>query len=164
MRYRTGSPEERKEAELEFENNYRKIFNDKRLRDNTTLLVAKDSKNRIQGACLSSPCFMIPSSIDNTLWIDSLAVNKTYRNEQIASHLLDTTLNINKGTFTDVFLTGTNFAEKFYLKKGFIPLNPLNDGQFKLLEILSRRYDMNKYVIPFTKVLQPDKPRWYEII
>lgn len=165
MKYRVGTPVERRECELIGEYHYRDIFKDKRLRDNVTLLLAKDKNGRIQGACLSCPYYEIPGCVDNTLWIDSIAVNKTYRKENIAHNMLDITLDVNKHSFTDVFLTGTNFAEMFYKKFGFLSLNKNNPAQNAIIEYLCNiRYDINKYVIPFTKILQPDKPRWYETV
>ena len=164
MKYRTGTLLERKLSEAEFEKHYSDIFNNSELRDNTTLLLAKDSKNKIQGACLSSPYYEVPQSNKNTLWIDSLAVNDMYRKEHIASELLNTTLNVNKNSFTDAFLTGTIFAKGFYKRLGFKPLDRRNKAQKTVYDYLkSKRYDIPKYVIPFTKPLQKDKPRWYEV-
>lgn len=164
MQYRTVSLKEKKQREQESMKYYSDIFNNLKIRDNITILLAKDSKNNIQGACLSAPYTGVPGSEKTTLWIDSLAVNDKYRNVEIASELLNKTIEINKNSFTDVFLTGTLFAKNFYKKLGFKNLDRKNPDQKKVYNYLcAKRYDVPKYVIPFTKIIQPDKPRWYEI-
>ena len=161
--YSKGSLEQRLECEKDFYTRYLRIFKNPKLRDKSTILIAKDSNNNLQGACISTPYFEVPECLNTTLWIDSLAVNKKYRNARIASELLNKTIESNKETFTDVFLTGTISAKKFYEKMGFKILNKAHSAQKTVYDFLrNKRYDIPKYVLPFTKPIQNKKTRWYE--
>ena len=160
-KYKTGTLKERKETENEFEKYFLEIFNNKKIKDNITLLLAKNNKNRICGMCLSYPYLNMPDCTEDTLYIDSIAVNKKYRRTNIATKLLETVLNANKNSFTDAFLMGNVCAKNFFRKNGFSSLNKENQEEKFISEYLDSNYDIN-HVIPFTKPLQTDNPRWYE--
>jgi len=161
--YQTLSSEEKKLFEEGFLRYIMHTLTNTRLKDYVTLLVAKDKNNCIQGACLSAPNFYVPDSIDTTLVIDLMAVNPAYRNIHIAQELLTKTLDVNKNSFTDVFLTGTTFARKFYEKMGFKVLDKTQLAQKAIFDYMqARRHDIPEHVLPMTKVIQKDSPRWYD--
>jgi ribosomal protein S18 acetylase RimI-like enzyme len=137
-----------------------------KLRENDnslTILIAKDSRNKIQGACLSHGFDEVPASQETTCYIRDLAVNQKFRGFGVGKILLDKTLQSAQKTFTDVFLTGATLAEGFYKKLGFTHLNPENKHQRWVIKFLAQdRDDFPEYVKFLTKPLQNDKNRWYE--
>ena len=131
---------------------------------NLTMLVATDQNNKIQAACLSYAYDELPEANKTVCYVDSLAVNEKYRNNGIAKKLIDKTEEINKKTFTDIFLTGELLAKGFYEKLGFSELDKNDPGQKFVAEFLDYdREDEMTYLIPLNKPLQKDKPRWYSI-
>lgn len=131
---------------------------------NLTMLVATDKNNKIQAACLSYAYYSLPKASKNVCYVDSLAVNEKYRNNGIAKKLLDKTEEINKKTFTDIFLTGEILAKGFYEKLGFSELDKNDSGQRFVIDLLDyERGDEMDYLIPFNKPIQENKPRWYTL-
>ena len=129
-----------------------------------TLLVARDTENNIQGACLSFGCEDVPRAKYNTLYIDSLAVNKKFRGNNLAKIMLEKSIEAGKYIFTDVFLTGEKVADGFYKKLGFRDLDPQNPAELKVIKHMARqRQDYPKYTSFLTRVIRNDRPRWYEI-
>jgi ribosomal protein S18 acetylase RimI-like enzyme len=132
--------------------------------DNTlTILVARDSHNKIQGACISHGFDEVPASKTTTCYIEDIAVSPKFRGFGVGKILLDKTLKSAQKTFTDVFLTGEALAEGFYRKLGFTHLNPKNKLQKNIIDYLAHeRSDFPQYIKFLTKPLQKDKSRWYE--
>ena len=65
----------------------------------------------------------------------------------------------------DVFLKSFVGAENFYRKIGFIELEETNLSHKKTLgKIALDSEDYPAYVKIFSKIIQPDKSRWYERI
>lgn len=129
-----------------------------------TLLIAKDSNKNIQGACLSFGCDDVPGAKYNTLYIDSLAVNKKYRGNNIAKIMLEKSIETGRHIFTDVFLTGEKVADGFYKKLGFRDLTPDNPNEAKIINhVAKQRQDYPKYTSFLTKPIQEKRPRWYDI-
>lgn len=160
--YKNGNKKIRRTVLKEMEDYYRDIFEDESYADNITLLVAKDKNNKIQGACLSTSCCELPGCFDTTLWVDALAVNKKFRRAGVANTLLQKLIDSSRSTYTDVFLTGSNFASKFYEKFGFEELDYSKKPQRMVIKYLEdTRSDLPEHVKPYTLTLQPDKPRWY---
>ena len=162
LEYKNGNKKCRKHRLKDMEEYYREIFEDSTYDDNITLLIAKDKHNKIQGACLSTSCCELPGCFDTTLWVDALAVNKKYRNEGIARELITKIIEVSKKSYTDVFLTGSNFAAKFYEKLGFKELDFAKSHQRTIIKYLEdTREDFPEHVKAFSLILQPDKPRWF---
>lgn len=163
LRYRKGTPEEKLKHIKLFEKYYTSIFNNERNKSNLTLLLAKDQKGSIQGACLTYGNHEIPGTFDTTLYVDSMAINKKYRGQKLAQSMLEASLSANKDTYTDVYLTSANAANPFYEKMGFLKLNPNNLKEKRVLDYIERtRRDYPEHITPYYKPLQYDKPRWYE--
>lgn len=135
----------------------------KRKSDDMTLLLAKDKRNKIQGACLSYGYDRIPGAEETTCYIDSIAVNPAYRGFDIGTMLIEKTIESAKNKFTDVFLTGDREAFSFYEKLGFIPMDEYNADQKAVIDFIrKRRMDYPKYVELFTQPIQNSEKRWYE--
>ena len=131
---------------------------------NLTMLIATDENNKLQGACFSYAFDEIPFVKNTTCYIDSLAINLKYRGFGVGKNFVNKTCEINKNTFTDVFLRGEVLAYKFYKKLGFSKLNKANPGQrFVARFIESSTGEGIEYLNLLTKPLQENKPRWYSI-
>lgn len=146
-------------------NNYIKYLRDIFYHDDgsMTLLVARDNKNKIQGACLSYGFDEVPEARNTTLYFDAIGVNEIFRGNKIGKLMMTKTIDANKTTFTDVFLTGATKAKGFYEKLGFRELSLENPDEIEVINFIADdRDDYPKYVKFFTKILQPEKDRWYK--
>jgi ribosomal protein S18 acetylase RimI-like enzyme len=160
--YKNGNKKTKKSVLKDMKIHYTEIFENSIYDNNMTLLVARDKRNKIQGACLSASCEELPGCFDTTLWIDALAVNKKYRREGIGEKLIKTILEAEKKSYTDAFLTASNYASKFYEKLGFKKLTFHKKTQRTVLKYLENtREDFPEHVKAYFLALQPDKPRWY---
>ncbi len=131
---------------------------------NMTLLVAKDKRNKIQGACLSYGYDIVDDAKNYTLYVDSIAVNKNFRRVNLGKKMLQKTMDANKknSNFTDVFLVGEKRAYGFYKKLGFSKLNTSDYEQNKVASFIAiDRADYPKYTDFLTLPLKPEQPRWY---
>ena len=133
--------------------------------DDMTLLLVKDKRNKIQGACLSYGYDRIPESKNLVYYIDSIAVNPAYRGFNVGRILLEKTLESAKHKFTDAFLTGDKEVSRFYEKMGFRPLNSSIESEKKIIGYIAhRRTDYPNYIDIFNRPLQESKARWFDII
>ena len=163
LRYRYGTPEEKEQHTKLLKDYYTDIFTSKDNEQNVTLLVATDENNEMQAACLSYGCHEIPNCLDTALYIDSVAVNDEYKKYGVAKEMMKRTLDANKNTFTDSYLTSTTMANEFYEKLGYKKLDPEDEAQKAVLEYVSNhRYGYPEHIMPYTMALQEDKPRWFE--
>lgn len=163
LNYNKLSKSEKKDFLDTFENFYGNSIRDEG-NQHLTMLVATDSNKNIQGACLSYGCEDVPKARYNTLYIDSLAVNKEYRGNSLARLMLEKSIDANRYIFTDVFLTGEKVADGFYKKLGFRDLSPDNADESKIINhIAKQRPDYPKYTSFLTRIIQESRPRWYEI-
>ena len=129
-----------------------------------TLLLVKDKRNKIQGACLSYGFDKLPNFKDKVCYIDSIAVNPAYRRYNIGKSLLIKSLEAAQNTFKDAFLIGERLAFGFYSKIGFKPMDKKHEGQALIIDSLSHfQNDYPQYVEFFTKSLNDSKKRWYEL-
>ena len=132
--------------------------------ENLTLLLAKDKRNKIQGACLSYGYDRMPNANDKACYIDSIAVNPAYRGFNVGTVLMEKTLDSAKNNFTDAFLTGDKQASGFYANLGFQALDREDEAQRVIIDYISkRRFDYPKYIDFFNLPLKYDAKRWYEI-
>ena len=134
---------------------------------NLTMLTGRDENGKLRAACLSYGFDEVPHANYTTCYIDSLAVDKKFRGFGLGKTMLEKTIDINKNTFTDVFLKGEKKAAGFYEKMGFEKMSPQNPSQRLVVDVIAARGDGDgypDYVHFFTKHIQPDKPLWYEVI
>ena len=107
----------------------------------------------------------IPNANKTTCYIEALAVDNRFRKCNIGETLLNTTLEANKNTFTDVFLKGENLARGFYKKMGFEIMDKAKPNQKETVQMLAAQGEgYPEYITFFTKPLQENQPRWYEKI
>ena len=163
IKIRCGTPAEKLKYQKEFDEYYSDIFNHKDNRDNLTMLVGKDKDGRILAGCLSYGYHYLPKGKDTTLYIDSVAVSPELRGLQIAKTMLEKTFEANQKSFNDVFLASTPMATTFYEKLGFKHMTRENPSQKVVLEKLDEITDYMDCLTPFSKPLQSDKPRWYDV-
>jgi len=130
--------------------------------ENMTLLLAKDKRNKIQGACLAYGYDRIPGAKDTTLYIDSIAINPAYRGFSVGRKMMEKVMESAKEKFTDVFLAGDKFVSGFYERMGFKPLDPKDEAQKSIIDyILKCRSDYPHYIDLYTKPLREHSDRWY---
>ncbi len=135
---------------------------------NTTFLVAKDKQNKIKAGAISCTCDELPPFVNNSniFYLDSLAVDKKYRNNGVGKTLLEKTLTTSKG-YTDAVLTGYNKAVPLYKKLGFKNLQEIgfqNKDVKKIWDIVREdRDDIPRHTQLMTKVLDEKASRWWEI-
>ena len=134
---------------------------------NLTMLTGRDENGVLRAGCLSYSFDQVPHACYTTCYIDSIAVDKKFRGFGLGKTMLEKTIDINKNTFTDVFLKGEKKAAGFYEKMGFEKMTPENPKQRFTVNVIAEHGDGDSYpdyVHFFTKHIQPDKPLWYEVI
>lgn len=162
-KYKTGAPEEKKNLFDMVEKYYTNLFKEEEKHHNTTLLIAKDKNNRMQGACLTTPCYEIPGAENSALYIDSVATNKKYRGFFIAKRMMLKTMEAGSRTFSDSFLTAAKESEGFYEKLGYKKLNKKSPDQRTILKyIAEHRRDYPDYMTPMSIPLDVTAPRWFK--
>ena len=132
-----GLPDRAKAAKIKNSMGYyTEIFQNNNSCDDTTLLLAKDEKGKLQGACLSY-CFGFPTSNGKkNLYIDSLAVSPKYRGYNIAGKMLDSISKASTKDFLYSYVTSAPEAAKFYKKNGYNKLSLNDDRASNLLDYL----------------------------
>jgi len=131
---------------------------------NSTVLVARDSKNKIRGSVMTYSFDEIKGLEDpKTFYLDSLAVDKSYRHNQIGTILANKSLETAKGIFTDAVLTGYNKAVPLYLKLGF-KVSEINCPTKKAVfnKIVETRTDIPKYTQLMEMSLDEKATRWWK--
>jgi len=142
---------------------YRKFFSD----PDTTLIFAKDKRNRLIGAIYTRKLYLDHKIKDeDTLYIDGLAVNPKYRNFNVGRTLLEKVLNTSKERFSQTFLVAYKESSKFYEKLGFEYMDPKSNAQkFAIKKLSHIRIDYPKYADFMQKDLCKKLPNhWYERI
>lgn len=131
---------------------------------NTTILVAKDSKNNIKAGIISMSCKEISGLEDNkTFYLDALAVDRQYRNNNVATTLINQALETAKGIFSDVVLIGENKAVPLYAKLGFTRPDTTNSKINTVVEKIQKSStDVPRYRKLMHKVINPEENRWWE--
>lgn len=127
-----------------------------------TLLIARDSRRKIQGAVLGFPFDTIPACENSLYYIEDIAVGENFRGCGIGKILLNKSLESIKNKFTDVLLTNTRQVENFYKRLGFKNLDSGDNVQKTVLDFLAQdRYDYPRYVNFMTKSLHKDEQGWF---
>lgn len=147
-------------------NDYIKYFQSKIQNDdgNLTMLVAKNQKGKLCGASFSYTYKEVPSAGNSTCYLDSLAIDESCRGTGLGQILVNKTMDINKNTFTDIFVKAINKAVGFYERLGFNKLAPDTPNKKYITERLVKFGEgYPDYATLMTKPLQENKPRWYEL-
>lgn len=125
---------------------YKKIIKN----PDTTVLLGKNSKDELCAGIVSTP-LNITDKIknDKTLYIDSLAVDKEYRNNHVAQKLVDSVIDSSKGRYDDTFLVAYNESVPFYKKQGF---SDIKNEEF-ITNLAEDRLDYPEYASFLSKKL-----------
>lgn len=131
---------------------------------NTTILMAKDSKNNIKAGIISMNYNEIRGLEDKkTFYLDALAVDRQYRNNNVATTLINQALETAKNIFSDVVLIGENKAVPLYTKLGFTRPDTTNAKINAVVEKIQKSCaDVPRYRKLMHKVLNPQETRWWE--
>lgn len=163
QRYKTGDEKFKKRFIHDYGMNLVKSMKDPALRDNLTVLLAKDENGVLKGAAYSSACVNIPNSKTTTLYLHSISIKPEMRHQGLAQALTKSMVDANRGTFTDAFATCSYMSKPMVEKCGFRPLDSSNPNEKQIMDYLKRtRADYPSQVTAMHMVLQPDKPRWSE--
>lgn len=134
---------------------------------NLTLLLAKDKKNKLCGACLSYGYDEIPSVEATTCYIDCIAVDSGFRGLKLGKTMMDKTIQSAQNIFSDMFLKAEVNALGFYKSLGFEELSEMSPNQKKVIDYIVTETlgtgDYQKFLKLCTKPLQKDKSRWYDL-
>ena len=132
--------------------------------EDMTLLLAKDKRNKIQGACLSYGYDKIPGVKNKVCYVDSIAINPSYRGFKIGNALMKKTIESAQNKFSDIFLAGDKISSEFYEKLGFKPLDKNDEAQKTVIDYVSKsRSDYPNYIELYTKSLRDFSERWYNV-
>jgi predicted N-acetyltransferase YhbS len=108
----------------------------------TTILVAKDKEKNIIGAIYTKKLHEGKHVVDsNTLYVDSLAVDKKYRGNEIGANLLKSVLYTSRKRFSDAFLIAYREAIPFYYKLGFKSLGFKKPQEHYVISELAKNSD-----------------------
>lgn len=130
---------------------------------NLTVLEARNSLDELCASVVVNTFKDISGLFDkNTCYVDSIAVRKDYRNNHIATILMDKAVGCSKGIYTDVFLTSDNMAVPFQLKNGFRIMDYNNEPEkFVIDKINHFRGDYPDYITFMDKRLDKDSEPWF---
>ena len=152
----------------------REIYNDY-IRDNvveyrdmtknpdTTFLLGRNKWGRIKAAIYTRPFSMGKAKEPDTLYIDSLAVNKKYRGKHIGKIFMTKVINSSQDRFKDCFLVAYNESVPFYKRLGFKLTDGTPEESRTLKEAAFERIDFPEYAQFMEKTLSknPSK-KWYQ--
>ena len=131
---------------------------------NSTILVARDSENKIRGGIIGCSFDEFRGLEDpKTYYIDSFAVDKTYRKNKVGTILMNKSLETTKGLFTDAILAGYNKAVPMYSKFGFKLMDISNPEARAVFErVRKERGDIPKYTQLMELTLDENATRWWK--
>lgn len=128
--------------------------------NDTTILIGRDKKKNIVAALYSKQLkeSMILRDFE-TLYLDSIAVDKNYRGDNLGKIMLQKLCESSKNKFTDIFLVAYKEAMGFYQKNGFSFLNIFRpEEQFVISEMAKVRIDYPEYSEFMSKKLNDFEP------
>lgn len=131
----------------------------------TTIMLGRNKKNKLTAAIITEP-LNIPNVIkdENTLYLDSVAVNKKYRGNHIGETLINKVIDSNN-KYSDMFLVSYSESVPFYKKLGFKPLTYRHSGQARIIDSMrEERIDYPQYADFLTRPLDKKQPRWFNNI
>lgn len=131
---------------------------------NTTVLIAKNNNNEIKAGIVAFRFYHIKKIEDpKTLYVYSVAVDKSYRNNGIASIMMKKVLSAAKGFFTDTILMAYNKAIPLYSKLGFSKPDVTDPKIKPILDIFtSESTSMPRYAKLMSKVIDKKEIRCWE--
>lgn len=144
--YRKNAPEYIPQAYDWFlKNSFIKTFDDQHQNADATMLVGKNKDRQVVAGILAYP-FESQRKIKNgrTLWIEMLAVDNIYRNNHIATKLIDKVLEKTKDLYDNIFLIAYNESVPFYQKVGFEHL-PEKGHKRLIKQLAQERPDYPKF-------------------
>ncbi len=163
LKYLDMPKSEYKKSIKKFSNYMKNMFNQDD--GNLTYLIAKDSKGNVQARCITKSLDDFGGISDkNTLCVDSVAVNKEYRGNNVGSIMVNKIIEQSKDQFKDIFLVADNCAVPSY-KKGWKleEFKPENENQEKVFNIIKEeRPDYPEYVTFMHKPINTESSRWWE--
>ena len=132
---------------------------------NMTTLVALNKHKRIAGAVVSEALQVEELGLydPKTCYVDSVAVAKEYRRNNIAKRLIEAATKTPNNQFTDAFCASDNMAVAFELKNGY-KIMDYNDSTVKFIidKLNSLRGDFPDYITYMDKKLISGTESWYE--
>lgn len=140
--------------------NYKKTLEN----PDTTVLLGRDKGHKLVSAVFAHPLEETPIiNDDNTLYIDSIAVDKKYRGNNVGKKVLENVIESTKNRYTDTFLVAYNESVPFYEKDGFKKLDSNDKNQKAVIENLAEtRKDFPQYASFMTKPIDEIQSRWYD--
>lgn len=132
---------------------------------NSTILVAKDAKNKIRALFSMQNFDKLKDSKGKPFdlkigSIEDCLIDENYRNEGIGSILLNKLLKTANGYFTDIVLIANNRAVNFYKRAGFTPLDKSNPSIDKIKFNIPGFGINQEFVTLMSKSLVPSKSWW----
>ncbi len=120
----------------------------------TTVLLGQNDKNELCAALYVQPLNLSQEiKNNNTLYIDSLAVNKKYRRNNVSKDLLNKVIESTKGRYEDSVLVAYNESVPFYLKQGYKIMEPEKLSENFIRSLKELRVDYPEYCVLMTKTL-----------
>lgn len=131
---------------------------------NSTVLIAKDSKGKIQAGIIAHSFNNVEGiEDDKTFFVDVVAVDKKYRHNRIGKTLIDKVTQTARGLFTDIILVAYNPNVPFYSKLGFRVTDQNNPAIKAIISSLQTEYDdVPEYSQLMEKTLEPEAIRWWQ--
>lgn len=131
---------------------------------NMTVLEAKDGYGRLRAAVSSGGLTEFDMVKDDlTCYVENIAVDSKFRNQNVAKIILGKTIDASKEVFTDIFLVAEKNAEGFYKRVGFKNIKSDNAAKRFVVDTLAlTRYDYPQYASFMSKVLDKDATRWWD--
>lgn len=132
---------------------------------NRTILLSRNPSGDVKAGIIAFSFVNEIKGLDDpkSFYIESIAVDKAYRNKGVATNLINKILETTTGIFSDALLTGYNKAVPLYKKLGFKTLNTKNQQIALILkEIIKTRDDIPDYTTFMTKILDPKAQRWWK--
>lgn len=129
----------------------------------TTFLLGRNEWGKIKAAIYTRPLEIGKAKEPETLYIDSLAVNKRYRGHHIGKKFMTKVINSSKDRFKDSFLVAYNESVPFYKKLGYKITEDAPEDSRTLAKVALERIDYPEYAQFMEKTLSknPSK-KWYQ--
>lgn len=130
---------------------------------NSTILVARDCKNKIHAAIMTNEFQCINNIRDTkTCLLDALAVSLDYRKHKVGNLLMEKCMEPMQNAYTDIFVYAKNSAVPFYKKLGFESLETGVKNHDKVVDLFmqSNGGDYADYVTHMHKGIGSDINGW----
>ena len=129
----------------------------------TTFILCKNRWGILKAAIYTRAFSIAEFKEPNTLYIDSLAVDKSYRGNHIGKKLLNKVINSSKGRFDDVFLVAYKESAPFYKKLGFTNTEASISKSKTMKRLAKERIDYPDYAEFLEKSISDNSTeKWYQ--